>query len=194
MCPSPPPFGIGLGPTNPSMISIAKETLFFRRARLSLALRLLVPTFSLPHAPPWVAPLASSLSGTLSYYSCTSLRSRYNPRLGEFSITSSRSSDHLRDCKNLENQRSSRRIDWNHSGGYISMLVAQALLRAHRLGHVWRTQRADTHVSPHQGLLYKPRDNYTFPNSSSLLNEVHESAVSVLCLAPIICGARSLSE
>src|SRR3990167_9535187 len=60
MCPSPPPFGIGLGPTNPSLIFIAKETLVFRRAGLSPALRLLVPTFSLPYAPPWVTPLASS--------------------------------------------------------------------------------------------------------------------------------------
>ena len=51
MCPSPPPFGIGLGPTNPSLIFIAKETLVFRRAGFSPALRLLVPTFSLLYAP-----------------------------------------------------------------------------------------------------------------------------------------------
>src|SRR3989344_595855 len=60
VCPSPPAFAIGLGPTNPSLISIAKETLIFRRARISLALRLLVPTFSLPIAPVWVTPLPSS--------------------------------------------------------------------------------------------------------------------------------------
>jgi hypothetical protein len=41
------------------MISIAKETLVFRRARVSLALRLLVPTFLLPYAPAWVTPLPS---------------------------------------------------------------------------------------------------------------------------------------
>ena len=50
--PSPAAVAIGLGPANPSMISIAKETLFFRRAGISPALRLLVPTFSLPSAPP----------------------------------------------------------------------------------------------------------------------------------------------
>ena len=68
MYPSPPAFAIGLGPTNPSMISIAKETLFFRRAGISPALRLLVPTFSLPAAPAWVTPLPSSQSGTFSYH------------------------------------------------------------------------------------------------------------------------------
>ena len=68
MCPSPPPFGIGLGPTNPWLITIAKETLDFRRAGISPALRLLVPTFALPYAPPWVTPLASSQNGTLSYH------------------------------------------------------------------------------------------------------------------------------
>jgi len=51
VCPSPPAFAIGLGPTNPWLIAIAKETLGFRRAGLSPALRLLVPTFSLLHAP-----------------------------------------------------------------------------------------------------------------------------------------------
>ena len=51
MCPSPPPFGIGLGPTNPWLITIAKETLIFRRQGLSPCLRLLVPAFSLPYAP-----------------------------------------------------------------------------------------------------------------------------------------------
>ena len=57
--PSPPAFAIGLGPTNPSMISIAKETLFFRRAGIPPALRLLVPTFSLPIAPAGVTPSPS---------------------------------------------------------------------------------------------------------------------------------------
>ena len=43
---------LGLGPTNPGMTNIAQETLLFRRARFSLALWLLIPAFSLPHAPP----------------------------------------------------------------------------------------------------------------------------------------------
>jgi len=76
MCPSPPPFGIGLGPTNPWLISIAKETLGFRRRGISPLLRLLVPTFSLPYAPVWVTPSPSSQNGTLSYRLWTSLRSR----------------------------------------------------------------------------------------------------------------------
>jgi len=59
MCPSNPTFVISLGPTNPSLIIIAKETLLFRRAGISPALWLLVPTFLLPYAPLWVAPLAS---------------------------------------------------------------------------------------------------------------------------------------
>ena len=42
----------GLGPPNPWMIAIAKETLGFRCAGLSPALRLLMPTFSLLSAPP----------------------------------------------------------------------------------------------------------------------------------------------
>ena len=58
-CPSPAAFAIGLGPTNPSLTTIEKETLFFRRAGISPALRLLVLAFSLPYAPLWVAPLAS---------------------------------------------------------------------------------------------------------------------------------------
>ena len=68
MCPSGPALAIPLGPTNPSLITIGKETLVFRRAGISPALRLLVPAFSLPNAPPWVAPLASSQNGTLSYH------------------------------------------------------------------------------------------------------------------------------
>ena len=51
MCPSRAAFAIRLGPTNPSLINIGKETLVFRRAGLSPALRLLVPTFSLLDAP-----------------------------------------------------------------------------------------------------------------------------------------------
>ena len=40
-----------LGPPNPWLIAIAKETLGFRRRGLSPLLRLLMPTFSLPIAP-----------------------------------------------------------------------------------------------------------------------------------------------
>ena len=69
MCPSVAAFAITLGPTNPDLIDIDQETLVFRRAGISPALRLLVPTFLLPHAPPWVTPLASAQSGILSYRS-----------------------------------------------------------------------------------------------------------------------------
>lgn len=68
MCPSGSAIAIPLGPTNPSLITIAKETLVFRRAGFSPALRLLVPTFLLPNAPPWVTPLASLQIGILSYH------------------------------------------------------------------------------------------------------------------------------
>ena len=68
MCPSAAALAIALGPTNPWLIDIAKETLIFRRAGLSPALRLLVPTFLLPHAPAWVTPLPSTQSGILSYH------------------------------------------------------------------------------------------------------------------------------
>jgi len=59
MCPSAAAFAIALGPTNPSLIVIAKETLVFRCAGFPPALWLLVPTFLLQHAPLWVTPLAS---------------------------------------------------------------------------------------------------------------------------------------
>jgi hypothetical protein len=67
MCPSGAAFAIPLGPTNPQLITIAEETLFFRRAGFSPALWLLVPAFSLPYAPAWVTPSPSSQNGTLSY-------------------------------------------------------------------------------------------------------------------------------
>ncbi len=72
MCPSGAALAIPLGPTNPWLTIIAKETLVFRCAGFSPALWLLVPTFLLPHAPPWVAPLASTLSGILSYHAMLS--------------------------------------------------------------------------------------------------------------------------
>ena len=60
LCPSPATFVIGLGPTNPWLTTIAKETLIFRRGGILPPLRLLVPAFSLPYAPAWLAPLPSS--------------------------------------------------------------------------------------------------------------------------------------
>ena len=46
---------LGLGPTNPGTITVAQETLLFRWAGFSPALWLLIPTFSLPNAPPNLA-------------------------------------------------------------------------------------------------------------------------------------------
>ena len=46
---------LGLGPTNPGTITVAQETLLFRWAGFSPALKLLIPAFSLPHAPPNLA-------------------------------------------------------------------------------------------------------------------------------------------
>ena len=46
---------LGLGPTNPGTITVAQETLLFRWAGFSPALWLLIPAFSLPHAPPDLA-------------------------------------------------------------------------------------------------------------------------------------------
>ena len=69
MCPSDAAFAISLGPTNPWLIYIAKETLIFRRAGISPALWLLVPTFLLRIAPVWVTPLPSQQIRILSYHS-----------------------------------------------------------------------------------------------------------------------------
>ena len=46
---------LGLGPTNPGVIIMAQETSLFRWAGFSPALWLLIPAFSLPHAPPNLA-------------------------------------------------------------------------------------------------------------------------------------------
>jgi hypothetical protein len=43
---------LGLGPTNPEMITIAQETLLLRPRGVSPLLWLLIPAFSLPIAPP----------------------------------------------------------------------------------------------------------------------------------------------
>ena len=69
MCPSGSAFAIPLGPTNPWLIFIAKETLIFRRKRISRFLWLLVPTFFLRNAPVWVTPLPSQQMRILSYRS-----------------------------------------------------------------------------------------------------------------------------
>ena len=68
MCPSDAAIAISLGPTNPLLIDIAAETLVFRRTGISPVLRLLVPTFLLPHAPRALTSPASQQSGTLSYH------------------------------------------------------------------------------------------------------------------------------
>ena len=50
------------------MITIAEETLIFRREGISPSLRLLVPTFLLPNAPEALTSLPSVQIGTLSYH------------------------------------------------------------------------------------------------------------------------------
>ena len=67
LCPSAAALAIALGPTNPWMINIAKETLVFRREGISPSLWLLVPTFLLRNAPAWVTPLPSQQMRILSY-------------------------------------------------------------------------------------------------------------------------------
>ena len=51
-CPSSTLNCLDLGPTNPGMIIIAQETSLFRPMGFSPILWLLIPAFSLPHAPP----------------------------------------------------------------------------------------------------------------------------------------------
>ena len=60
VCPSHAPFGICLGPTNPWLIVIAKETWGFRRSDISSDLRLLVPTFSLLPPPLFLTDITST--------------------------------------------------------------------------------------------------------------------------------------
>ena len=43
---------LGLGPTNPGIITVALETLLLRPTGFSPVLWLLIPAFSLPNAPP----------------------------------------------------------------------------------------------------------------------------------------------
>jgi hypothetical protein len=68
VCPSDAVLTISLGPTNPWLIFIAKETLIFRRKRISRFLWLLVPTFFLRNAPIWLTPLSSMRMRILSYH------------------------------------------------------------------------------------------------------------------------------
>ena len=51
-CPSATPFGLALGPPNPTRINLPSETLGLRRTRFSRVLTLLMPAFSLLPAPP----------------------------------------------------------------------------------------------------------------------------------------------
>ena len=48
---------LGLGPTNPEMITIAQETLLLRPTGFSPILWLLIPAFSLPTAPQYFSIL-----------------------------------------------------------------------------------------------------------------------------------------
>ena len=50
-CPSPTPFGLGLGPAKPRGTNLAWETLGFRRERFSLSFSLLMPGFALRPGP-----------------------------------------------------------------------------------------------------------------------------------------------
>ena len=59
---------LGLGPTNPEMITIAQETLLLLLICFSHVLWLLIPAFSLPNAPPVPYGLTSLLIGTLLYH------------------------------------------------------------------------------------------------------------------------------
>ena len=134
MCPSPAAFAIGLGPTNPWLITIAKESLFFRRAGISPALWLLVPTFSLLYAPQKVTLLLHS--GT------------------ECSPTA-----HELHREGKEIQQSMYLFHARLGRGYILSAIS-----------------------------------LPFYENKIILCEVHKPSASVLCLAPIICDAKSLDE
>ena len=90
MCPSGAALAIPLGPTNPWLIYIAKETLIFRRKRISRFLWLLVPTFFLRNAPVWVTPLPSQQMRILSY------RSHFPKKMKALSFGTMLSPDYLR--------------------------------------------------------------------------------------------------
>ena len=73
-CPSPTLHCLGLGPTNPGTITVAQETLLFRWAGFSPALWLLIPTFSLPHAPPNLTVQLQRREERSSTEQCTALQ------------------------------------------------------------------------------------------------------------------------
>ena len=62
--PSVSPFGYTLGPPNPWLITIAKETFGFRRPGISSGLWLLMPTFLLRSAPPFLTEELHSPTNT----------------------------------------------------------------------------------------------------------------------------------
>ena len=136
MCPSGAVFTIPLGPTNPWLINIAKETLIFRRQGLSPYLRLLVPTFLLPHAPEWLTSSPSQLSGTLAYH-------------------------YTRITLNATLERKDLREESKDNANCIFSFISSFC-----------------------SLLFRVTCNVMRIQSS----------VSVICLAPIICGAKSLDE
>jgi hypothetical protein len=53
-CPSPTPAGLGLGPPNPTRMTLASEPSGFRWADFASAFTLLMPAFALPSPPPAV--------------------------------------------------------------------------------------------------------------------------------------------
>jgi hypothetical protein len=68
---------LGLGPTNPGMITIAQETSLFRPRGFSPLLKLLIPAFSLDIAPPHLTvQLRRNINAPLPVYVKT-----YNPYL-----------------------------------------------------------------------------------------------------------------
>ena len=81
MCPSASAFAMTLGPTNPWLSIIAKETLVFRRPGLSPGLWLLVPTFLLLDAPFQPHGGTSRRSRTLSYHPSLRMASFYVPNI-----------------------------------------------------------------------------------------------------------------
>jgi hypothetical protein len=89
-CPSASAFAIALGSPNPPLIAIAEETLDLRGADFSSALRLLMPTFSLPSAPPRLAAGASvhlKCSPTSPMQSIGALtHADFTPNYAEFNV------------------------------------------------------------------------------------------------------------
>ena len=68
-CPSPTPFGLGLGPTNPTRTNLASEPLGLRRYMVLTCFSLLMPAFSLLSLQYVFTVVPSSLDRTLPYHS-----------------------------------------------------------------------------------------------------------------------------